>query len=287
MKTEPFSLHETLMDPIILSHQGIWNTLVPRSIPDHHLENLITANSASVLGLRSLDHTRRTYVSEDLVSRTKERQNEEKQQAVEFLTEAFQRVKATSLRLDYREYKTERIGQFASMGALTRLLATFYWSTIMCGNGYHIETSTMNRQAIEQLAWVAKIYNLNDNSYWRIQPQSCLKSLVEIFPYAGRLYGSLSSSSHLHPEETKRYLTLNTEHSTVHFATEIDYEGLMTVAQLVDMYECMYEINFHDLGLKVRNIVVDADGTPTLVESRDSKQWADSVGQWVKDVCTS
>lgn len=271
-----------MLDPVAFSFQGIWGTLCDTTMPDEHLENFWVASAANMLRLKSLDHTRRTYKNDDTISNLRSASSHRIQFTTN-LRETFSRVKGVSDCFKPQGYVTERIGQFAAIGALGRLPATFYWSTIVAAHGYRPECSTLCRQIIEQIAWALRIESIDDESYWSIQPQSCVGSTKTYFPRAAKIYGLLSEAAHIHPTETRKYFEVIGSVSKITYSREVLPGYAAVLAELADMYSCACEIVLNGLGLPASNIEIDRDQL-RLKDTREVRKWADEVILWALEI---
>jgi len=105
-------------------------------------------------------------------------------------------------------HKPAHAGLMASWAALFRLQATIRVCVFTIRQGFHFESACMLRLVVEQLAWVASIYDKSDlDAIFRIEPSKSLGTLRRLFDRAGFVYGYLSDKAHISPERTKDYVT--------------------------------------------------------------------------------
>lgn len=109
------------------------------------------------------------------------------------------------------ECKSNSLAVFACTAAIYRLKNSFLGAAY-CMNSYlHFETVSISRMILEQIAWMYAICEMDDDRYQKARPQQCITKLKEILPDAGRAYGALSESSHIHFEQTLHYVKVENE----------------------------------------------------------------------------
>lgn len=162
---------------------------------------------------------------------------------------------------------------FACTAAIFRLSNSFRAAILCVRQGMHIETVTLSRLILEQIAWVAAIYPLkNDHyEYTELAPQSCIKALKHLIPEAGKVYGELSETSHLQFEATLSYIKVQGDDLAVHVHDLARcFEDAILLLHLIDWLEVVGEHVYFEQIESPRSIVVSADGTKRLKPDRQS-----------------
>ena len=94
---------------------------------------------------------------------------------------------------------------FACSAAIYRLQFSFQSAVLLIRNGFHFEALAVERQILEQLAWVYTIHDAGPK-FMDVQPQSCIGGLKKFIPYVGTIYGFLSSRAHIVGPATHEYI---------------------------------------------------------------------------------
>jgi hypothetical protein len=175
-----------------------WNsTPLPR--------NLQAAMAATGLGIKSLDHTRRTYIPDDTQI--------ESEPAVDAYIAAYlaarDYMRETRSALHTTERSRDHMGTFAASIALQRLESGFRAAHLLYRLGLNVEGDAVSRQILEQIAWALVAAGKDDLE--AIDGVSATKAVNDVkrqLPGLGRLYGLLNNTTHAGLAEHRRLVTL-------------------------------------------------------------------------------
>jgi hypothetical protein len=87
-------------------------------------------------------------------------------------------------------------GLSKGLGAFTRLRASFDICLFLIRNGYFIESAMIERQILEQIAWINYVQEYDTDDCMNIDASKTIKKLKDTFKDAGLLYGKLSKVLH-------------------------------------------------------------------------------------------
>jgi hypothetical protein len=91
----------------------------------------------------------------------------------------------------------DKFGLVAAGGALLRLESSFKASTFLIQHGLYFESMCIQKLILEQLAWVNRVYEIEDNSLYSFSPVKAISTLKNIMPNVGRLYAFINERAHL------------------------------------------------------------------------------------------
>jgi hypothetical protein len=160
---------------------------------------------------------------------------------------------------------------FACTAAIFRLKNTFRAAVLCIRNGMRIEAATLCRVILEQLAWISAIYSLtaDHDSYTELTPQSCIASLKRFVPQVGKLYGTLSETSHLHFEATLSYIKVRGDDLAVRIHDhKLCALHAVQLLHLIDWLEIIGEHVYGDLIPSPRSTLLNEDGSRSVRADR-------------------
>jgi hypothetical protein len=164
---------------------------------------VVAAGLAYFGGLRSLDYTIRTYLSnfkpelkESNPSRIIRQSTED---ARNVLAPVFKRL----LKCDP---SPDGVPMVAAQMALVRLRATVDAVIMLTRFGCIFESIALSKLILEQTAWAYAIHKGSEESVRTLQPTKAIPTLKTLFPYIGRLYGDMNKFSHMSPGKQIYYL---------------------------------------------------------------------------------
>jgi len=126
-------------------------------------------------------------------------------------------------------------GKKKAIAALTRIINSFNVILFLLRNGYYIESCTIMRQCLEQLAWVLYVNQFSDDNYILKDPQSCIKYLKKHSRKAGKLYGFLSKIAHL-TEDIQDIYFLSDEKKIVFTSIQLSVQFLPITLDIVFLF---------------------------------------------------
>jgi hypothetical protein len=101
----------------------------------------------------------------------------------------------------------DHVGLFAADMALIRLRATFRSALFLIMQGFAFEAEALCRIVLEQYGFAYTASKSNDADFIQnINVTKTISNLKKVLPYAGKLYGELSSQSHLDPKNNRHYI---------------------------------------------------------------------------------
>lgn len=257
-----------LEDLEMIAHSDWFSVAATFDCPEPARSELLAVAVARRLGLKSIDYTRRAYVDSRDVRRGQ--RDARQADAIAITREAKQAVRTAIERAMTIRDKPGHVGMFAAGAALARLPITFRMATLAVRNGFHFEGNLLTRMILEQLAWMAAVHTLADDSLFDVAPQACIPALKAYFPYAGRTYGLLSKAAHIVPSTTLRYIDFPESGKPMITLKSFEYarDDAFNILLVADMYAVMSEVIFVRQRSGFTHISLTEDGAITLRSDR-------------------
>lgn len=269
--TLPFDLED-----LQLIGDSLFVVGVPIDMPDEFKVRVFAAAKSYTMGNKSIDYTLKQYGQRWSF----EKDETDSDGAVVSLCRLV-RASATDT-ISYLmsiQGKPDLPNVFACTAAIFRLRNTFRAAVLCVRNGMQIEAATLCRVILEQLAWISAIYSLtaDHDSYTQLTPQSCIASLKRFVPQAGKLYGMLSETSHLHFEATLSYIKVRGDDLAVRVHDhKLCARHAVQLIQLVDWLEIIGEYVYGDLISSPRSTLLREDGSRYV---RDDRRMVEVVNE--------
>lgn len=241
---------------------------VPIGMSDDFKARVFAAAKSYTMGNKSIDYTLRTYGKAWDFSTDP---NDPKITIAKLCSLVRHWAVGTISYLMSIQGKPDLPNVFACTAAILRLKNSFRAAVLCIKHGMHIETITITRLILEQLAWVSAIHSLRDDfdKYTELSPQSCISSLKKLIPTAGPLYGQLSETSHLQFEATLSYIKFYDDELAVRLHDyELCAEDAVRLMHMIDWLEIIGEHVYSDLIETPRSIAMLQDGTWVIKSDR-------------------
>lgn len=262
---------------------GDWNFVVgvPRHFPAEFKKYVFAGAKAAWLGNKSIDYT---------LKRHGDKWNFEESSTpgmrfASYIADAIkQHASASVTRLKAIGPGDETNGRFAAWAALARLIVTFRAVAGGLLRGWHFEVVALERLILEQLAWCSAVYHLEGEAHFDVLPTDAIRELKAMFPFVGRLYGRLSETSHIHPDETLSYITIEGPKVQVLWtSTENLVEDAAIVMTLMDLYLALIDlVGAHPASEDVElSALARSNGTWSL---REDRPFAGQLAEFAKHV---
>jgi hypothetical protein len=140
------------------------------------------------------------------------------------------------------ENKPENVGLFAAEMALMRLKTTFKSTQLLILQGYSFEAAALCRVILEQFGFAFAVYEMEDTEkIFKIKPSKTISNLKKLMPYSGRLYGELSSRTHIDPKENRQYIVRKDGSFYVRYNLHED-------SKIILYYICLLAIDFENIS---------------------------------------
>jgi hypothetical protein len=197
---------------------------------------------ASTLGLNSLDYARRRYCRDDHET------EEEEENLLRAYVNAYRSAKSYIFRM-LKKLQPEGLpqpsaGEFTSSVALERLPASFFSAHLLYRLGYRFEGHAVSRLALEQIAWAYAAFQIDDiDRIERIDTTKAVSVLKRVAPEAGRLYGFLSSKTHIDFSSHLEFISIEQGQNVVWFAHPRYLEFAEVILTLADLFGIAWEIS--------------------------------------------
>jgi hypothetical protein len=108
--------------------------------------------------------------------------------------------------------RPDSAGLLAAEVALLRLKSSFRSALILISQAHAFEAAAVVRLALEQIAWAYAVHKCDDQKrVLRVRPTKAVSYLKALAPFAGPLYGALSTQAHVEPGK-----------ATIYYAEEAD-----------------------------------------------------------------
>lgn len=110
--------------------------------------------------------------------------------------------------------------------------------------GYYFETLSLMRQMFEQLSFAYSIFH--KTSHNEFESPTNISLLKTFWPSAGKLYGVLSSQTHIDKNQFKKYYILDEENKGQVVLRSLEYslETSIDFISIIDLYACVFEFVF-------------------------------------------
>lgn len=213
--------------------------LIPRRHAGGAFEaNIRAALIASTLRLRSLDYARRRYV-EDLFVSPKANRHEA---YVTAFKAAKLYVKRIINKVNASEGPEPTVGVFGASLVLERLPASFFCAHLLYRLGHKYEGHAVARIILEQLAWAYAAHSIdNIEAIKRISTTGTISLLKGLLPEAGRIYGFLSSKTHIDYSSHEEFLKIEGNANFVIHAKEDFVEFAQVILTMADYFGIVWE----------------------------------------------
>lgn len=181
-------------------------------------------------------------------------------------------------------------GRFAAEACLLRLQASFKSAILLVRQGFTFEASAICRLILEQLAWAYAVHEIEDHSFFELEPNRCITNLKNLLPTSGRFYGSLSKLAHLHPNNTPEYIEFEGSQAFVLLSiSHLRWSVVFDILNLADWFQLVGEFVVFDHISQPKSIYRNQSGElairadrPFLKEILSHAQKAISVGAPIK-----
>jgi hypothetical protein len=222
---------------------GIWGSLgFPYNSCGDSIKKAVAGYVSSFMGVKSVDYFIKKYFRDHNIIIDKESYQH-------CITMSLVRMRDYIVaNVDYyrKIEKPDIPSLFASSAALFRMENSFRGVLLCIKSGLSFEAFTLERNILEQIAWIYSVYNHNGD-FLEIQPSKCIRNLKTIYPEAGRLYGMLSNFLHVNPKITPSYVTFDGAGSSVIMRKPEDIlTSIRVLLLLIDWYFIMAEIIYYD-----------------------------------------
>ncbi len=233
---EDFEVIATVQTMALIPRQGIPESLRP---------NVRAAVIASPLRLSSVDYARRRYVS----SPEPPEANEDSPRIA--YTAAYLSAKAYMSRLMEKLKTSGRpdpsVGVFGASLVLERLAPSFFCAHFLYRMGHKYEGHAVARLILEQIAWAYSAYQSNDLAFLEnIETTRSVGALKRLVPEIGRLYGFLSTKTHIDYSSHMEFLRVEDGQNIVLHAQPHYDEYAEIVLRLADLFGLVWEISQAD-----------------------------------------
>lgn len=257
--SDPFDLEERrawtlleILEDCIVIGNPYNGALIPRKSSPQFQQAVTAAVLSAELGI-SLQHAERHYVRKLPAEEPHVPEPYAVFQEAYFL--ATNHIEATIARFRSRGQEPAKAGVVYADAALRRLQGTFYSAGLLFRIGFMFEARAVARTILEQVAWAYAVRNLEDAQIAKnVSATKSITELKSLLPSVGRLYGELSSDTHLGLLEHRRFLDLSGTRAKVkltHGARSL-HSGLVLL-DLADYWAVVYEVTQKDYMTALEN----------------------------------
>jgi len=163
-----------------------------RDGPAEFKRRVLAGKLSFEMHLSSIDYTLKRYVKPDLYEASELSLGDE--------ISRFLRDACNFLMIEFKNLHTQGELPLGILGAeltLYRLPHLLDTARMLANRGLLLEVLPLLRLCLEMIAWAHTAFYLSDdNPVFELKAQSCISSLKEIYPSAGKLYGLLSEFAH-------------------------------------------------------------------------------------------
>lgn len=204
-------------------------------------ENVNAALIATTMGLKSIDHAKRRYVE------SKE-ERPEKFHSLGAYNEAYKHAK-NYINVIMRKASTQghppaTVGVYGAAIVLQRLQSSFFCSHLLYNLGHKYEGHAVSRLILEQIAWAYTAYPLTDLEHVKkIETTKSIGNLKSLVPDVGRLYGYLSTKTHIAYDSHNEFLTESNNKGALFMSRGLYYEYAQVILHLADLFAVVWEMS--------------------------------------------
>lgn len=176
-----------------------------RNAPEKLKKGVMGAATACQLSNQSIDYTIKTYGN---LWDIKSEDSPDREIIFTVTSELRESISPVIRRLYDCDPSPAGVGMIAAQTALARLESSIDGTILLVRLGFSFEALTVCRLILEQVAWSYAVHSVEEEKVKNIMPTKTISKLKEIFPYAGKLYGELSTLSHMNPGVASHYLEI-------------------------------------------------------------------------------
>jgi hypothetical protein len=200
--------------------------------------NVLAALVASTLHLKSIDYARKRYV-EDRPSPPRANRHDA---YVAAYKAAKQYVKRSVAKLQTTDRPEPTMGVFGASVVLERLPSSFFCAHLLYRLGHKYEGHAVARVILEQIAWAYAAHVTDDMEVVKkIETTRTISSLKTLLPDAGRLYGFLSSKTHIDYASHDEFLRVENGNNVLIRASGEFPEFAEVILTLADYFGIVWE----------------------------------------------
>lgn len=204
-------------------------------------ENVLAALVASTLGYASLDYAKRTY-SEEINRLVKGDPVLSAYISAYRASKSYVEHMRRKLQTDGRPEPTA--GVFTAAMVLERLPSSFFSAHFLYRMGHRFEGHAVSRLILEQIAWACAACRFdNVAAVENIEPNRAISELKRFAPEAGRLYGFLSSKTHIGFASHLEFLGIENEQNIIWYAHPRYSEFAEIMLSLADFFGLIWELS--------------------------------------------
>lgn len=263
---EDFEFLGTMQHAALISRRDVGSLLE---------DNVRAALVASTLRLKSLDYARKRYIEDRPPSPHSDRH----EAYVAAYKAAKRYVQRVIEKLDTRERPEPTMGVFGASVVLERLPASFFCAHLLYRLGHKYEGHAVARVILEQIAWAYSAHLTDDMEViQKIETTRTISGLKNLLPDAGRLYGFLSSKTHIDYSSHEEFLQVEGDNNVVIHAKGEFLEFAQVILTLADYFGIVWEVT--QIGYIDAPEAVHADKTakPSINSNRPfAKEMADHL----------
>ncbi len=208
-------------------------------------KNVHTAVIATVLALKSLDSTKKTYIKNTEPPEEVETSLDKEYKRAYFLAKNY--IREAIKRLISSERDDLSLGVFGASVVLQRLESTLFSAHLLYQLGNVYEGHAVSRVMLEQIAWAYEASGLNDReAISKIKPNQAISKLKKFLPKVGKLYGYLSKHTHIDYHRHHEFIKIENNQSMVVLGQDRLDECAMVLLHLADIFVSVWEFSQHD-----------------------------------------
>ncbi len=152
--------------------------------------------------------------------------------------------------------RPDHVGLFAAEMALIRLKPTFLATIFLIMQGYAFETAALCRLILEQYGFAYTVFTINDTEkILQTKVTKTISNLKKLLPYSGKLYGELSSQSHLDPKDTRHYIGIKNGIPIVRYVMPESTKGMLYyfLKLVVDFSKVVQKVSGEYIQFSIEN----------------------------------
>lgn len=233
---EDFEIISTVQNMALIPRQGS---------PDSLRLNIRAAVIASTLRLSSVDYARRRYVSAPEIPEADKDTPPIAYTAAYHSAKSYMSKLLTKLQTSGRPDPT--VGVFGASIVLERLAPSFFCAHFLYRMGHSYEGHAVTRLILEQIAWAYTAYQSDDLTFLEsIKTTRSISALKRLIPEAGRLYGFLSTKTHIDYTSHMEFLRVEDGQNIILHAQPHYAEYAEIILRLADIFGLVWEISQAD-----------------------------------------
>ena len=139
------------------------------------------------------------------------------------------------------------VGLYIAGAALVRLETSFKSACFLLKSGYHFDGMAIVKLIFEQTSWAYSIFEIKDNSFFKIQPAKTISTLKPFIKWAGKLYGIINDEAHISTKEIYKIPNLEEYGKSIYLNNfKFSIKSSLILLRVLDCFGIVMEYIYKD-----------------------------------------